>query len=108
MHSTEKQTLKNHLNLINTVNNNFKHISELELLIDLFKAAKEHEYWKSHFLFLKEVANQTFTAHYVRGEKLEELTLRIELILPEFENIYGEFEDNVEFKPLNDFYINKK
>ena len=106
MRSEEKQKLQIYLSLINTVKNNCENIIELELLECLLNMIEENENCKNHILFLKEVINQTHCAHYARGAKLDSLTLRVELVLPELMAVYGKFEDDIEFKSLNDFYSN--
>ena len=105
MDGSEKQTLKWNLNLIKTVNNNLKHVIELESLSKLFLVAKlnvndDDEIIKKHYSFLHEVIRQTMDSHYGSETKPE---LIVDNVLEELNKIYGEYNDEIEFDLLNEF-----
>lgn len=108
MDGSEKQTLKWNLNLIKTVNNNLKHVIELESLSKLLLVARlnvndDDEIIKKHYEFLHEVIKQTVDSHYGSETRPE---LIVDNVLAELNKIYGDYNDEIELDLLNEFERN--
>ena len=108
MKESEKQMLKWNLSLIKTVNDNLKHVVELENLSHLFLIARlnvndDDEIIKKHYSFLHEVIKQTMDAHYGSEAKPE---LIVDNVLAELNKIYGDYNDEIELDLLNEFEKN--
>lgn len=108
MKGSEKQSLKNYLELIKTVHDNFKHIIEMENLANLFVIAKlnykeeEEEFYLRHYDFLLKVTRDTINNHYDKKDDY----LLIDDVLEKFKDIYGSYDDDIEFDLLNEFEKN--
>ena len=108
MDGSEKQTLKWNLNLIKTVNNNLKHVVELENLSHLFLVARlnvndDDEIIRKHYEFLHEVIKQTVDSHYGSETRPE---LIVDNVIEELNKIYGDYNDEIELGLLNEFERN--
>ena len=108
MDGSEKQTLKWNLSLIKTVNNNLKHVVELENLSHLFLVARlnvndDDEIIRKHYEFLHEVIKQTVDSHYGSETRPE---LIVDNVIEELNKIYGDYNDEIELDLLNEFERN--
>ena len=108
MDGSEKQTLKWNLSLIKTVNNNLKHVIELENLSHLFLVARlnvndDDEIIRKHYEFLHEVIKQTVDSHYGSETRPE---LIVDNVIEELNKIYGDYNDEIELDLLNEFERN--
>lgn len=107
MKGSEKQSLKINLELIKKVHDNFGHIIEMEQLEDLFLNSKmyfknKEEIIPNHYDFLLKVTRDTISSHYNKKENF----LLIDDVLEEFKDIYGSYDDDIEFDLLNEFEKN--
>ena len=107
MKGSEKQSLKINLELIKKVHDNFGHIIEMEQLEDLFLNSKmyfknKEEIIPKHYDFLLKVTRDTISSHYNKNENF----LLIDDVLEEFKDIYGSYDDDIEFDLLNEFEKN--
>ena len=107
MKGSEKQSLKINLELIKKVHDNFGHIIEMEQLEDLFLNSKmyfknKEEIISKHYDFLLKVTRDTISSHYNKNKNF----LLIDDVLEEFKDIYGSYDDDIEFDLLNEFEKN--